>query len=97
MTALSDIDSSDIIIKPGNNNISRLEGLKQPVHILNHIYEGKALPDILRMCDGDSGMLESWLNFMTSFGWIEKVLDDGNERMFIVTEKGKDTLQRYYP
>lgn len=96
MTALSDIDSSDIIINPGNS-ISKLEGLKQPVHILNHIYEGKALPDILNMCDGDSGMLESWLSFMTNFGWIEKVLDDGNERMFIVTEKGKDTLQRYYP
>jgi hypothetical protein len=96
MTALSHIDNSDIIIKQGSS-ISRLEGLKQPVHILNHIYEGKALPDILKMCDGDSGMLESWLSFMTNFKWIEKVLDDGNERMFIVTEKGKDTLQRYYP
>jgi hypothetical protein len=96
MTALSHIDNSGIIIKPASS-ISRLEGLKQPVHILNHIYEGRALPDILRMCDGDNGMLESWLSFMTCFGWIEKVLDDGNERMFIVTEKGKDTLQRYYP
>ena len=48
MTALSHIDNSGIIIKPGIS-ISRLEGLKQPVHILNHIYEGKALPDILKM------------------------------------------------
>ena len=96
MTALSDIDNTDIIIKPGNS-IPRLEGLKQPVHILNHIYEGKALPDILSMCGGNSEMLESWLSFMTGFGWIENVLDDGDERMFIVTEKGKDTLQRYYP
>jgi hypothetical protein len=96
MTALSHIDNTDIIIKPGNS-ISRLEGLKQPVHILNYIYEGKALPDILSMCDGDNGMLESWLSFMTNFGWIEKLLDDGDEHIFIVTEKGKDTLQRYYP
>lgn len=96
MTALSHINNSNITIKPGNS-ISRLEGLKQPVHILNHIYEGKALPDILKMCDEDSGMLESWLSFMTNFKWIEKVLDDGNEHMFIVTEKGKETLQRYYP
>jgi predicted transcriptional regulator len=48
---------------------------------------------IIAKCDGDSQLVEIWIDFLTETRWIIK--DSANKR-WVLTDKGKQQMISYY-
>ena len=78
----------------GNINPVNLRGLKQALFVLHSLEEGRAAEEIAERLGGDQQLVEIWTNFLIHNHWIEKTRVDSGGVRYLVTDKGKDWLQR---
>jgi len=78
----------------GNINPVNLRGLKQALFVLHSLEQGKNAKDIAEEFGGDTQLVEIWTNFLIHNHWIEKIEVDSGGARYLVTDKGKDWLQR---
>lgn len=78
----------------GNINPVNLRGLKQALFVLRNLEQGKDVKEVAETFDGDVQLVEIWTNFLIHNHWIEKIEVDAGGARYLVTDKGRDWLQR---
>lgn len=78
----------------GNINPVNLRGLKQALFVLHSLEEGRPAKEIAERLGGDLQLVEIWTNFLIHNHWIEKTKVDSGGVRHLITDKGKDWLQR---
>ena len=63
------------------------------MYILDCLHDGLMEDQIIAKYDGDSQLVEIWIDFLTETRWIIK--DFANKR-WVLTDKGKQQMISYY-
>jgi hypothetical protein len=63
------------------------------MYILDCLHDGLMEDQIIAKYDGDSQLVEIWIDFLTETRWIIK--DSANKR-WVLTDKGKQQMISYY-
>jgi hypothetical protein len=78
----------------GNINPVNLRGLKQALFVLHSLEKGRPAKEIAERLGGDLQLVEIWTNFLIHNHWIENIKVDSVGVRYLITDKGKDLLQR---
>ena len=63
------------------------------MYILDCLHDGLIEDQIIANCDGDSQLVEIWIDFLAENRWIIK--DSANKR-WVLTDKGKQQMISHY-
>lgn len=63
------------------------------MYILDCLHDGLIEDQIITKCDGDSQLVEIWIDFLAENCWIIK---DSTNKRWVLTDKGKQQMISYY-
>jgi hypothetical protein len=86
-------------------NPLRLHGLRQAIYILKCLEKGQTEQEIIKYFEGDSQLVELWINFLLDIHWIQKremstttplsPPSANDTPTWVVTDKAKEWTVKY--